>query len=207
MSHADTAEHRRIATAMNQTGPEGMWDEQDGFYYDVLRFPDGRSQRLKVRCMVGLLPLCATSVVKPRQRACAPRATAFFYGRLRQMPEAAARIHATGPENRGVKMTLFEVARETAHRLQRIFLRDESGRPVYGRVEKFQTDPHWRDYILFYAYFHGDSGAGLGASHQTGWTGLIAKLIEIFERPEGTTLLKGGKRPAYAELHAMKPAA
>ena len=73
-------------------------------------------------------------------------------------------------------MNLFEVAKEIADRLTRIFLRDEQGRrPVYGGTEKFQSDPHWRDHILFYEYFHGDNGAGLGASHQTGWTGLVAK--------------------------------
>jgi hypothetical protein len=78
-------------------------------------------------------------------------------------------------------MNLFEVAREIANRLSRIFLRDEQGRrPLYGGTEKFQNDPHWRDYILFYEYFHGDNGAGLGASHQTGWTGIIAKTLQMF---------------------------
>ena len=76
------------------------------------------------------------------------------------------------PTGSGNLMNLFEVAREIANRLTRIFLRDESGRrPVYGGTQKFQTDPHWKDYLLFYEYFHGDNGAGLGASHQTGWTG------------------------------------
>ncbi len=97
-------------------------------------------------------------------------------------------------------MNLFEVAREIANRLTRIFLRDESGRrPVYGGTEKFQTDPHWKDYVLFYEYFHGDNGAGLGASHQTGWTGLVAKLIELFGRLDGEQLLAGGKAHAFAE--------
>ena len=78
-------------------------------------------------------------------------------------------------------MNLFEVAREISGRLTRIFLRDESGRrPVFGGTEKFQTDPQWKDYILFYEYFHGNNGAALGASNQTGWTGLVGKLIEIF---------------------------
>ena len=87
------------------------------------------------------------------------------------------------PTGSGKLMNLFEVAREIANRLTRIFLRDKSGRrPVYGGTEKFQTDPHWKDYILFYEYFHGDNGAGLGASHQTGWTGVVAKLIELFGR-------------------------
>jgi hypothetical protein len=76
-------------------------------------------------------------------------------------------------------MTLDEVAAEISRRLTRIFLRDENGRrPVYGGIEKFQTDPHWQDLILFHEYFHGDNGAGIGASHQTGWTGLVAKLIQ-----------------------------
>ena len=92
-------------------------------------------------------------------------------------------------------MNLFEVSREIANRLTRIFLRDETGRrPVYGGTEKFQTDPHWKDYILFYEYFHGDNGAGLGASHQTGWTGLVAKMIEIFGRIDGEQLLEAGKK-------------
>jgi hypothetical protein len=85
------------------------------------------------------------------------------------------------PTGSGNRMNLFEVSKEISSRLQRIFLRDERGRrPVYGRTEKFQTDLHWRDHLLFYEYFHGDDGAGLGASHQTGWTGLIAKLIQLY---------------------------
>jgi hypothetical protein len=88
-------------------------------------------------------------------------------------------------------INLFEVARELSDRLTRIFLRDKSGRrPVFGGTEKFQTDSEWRDYILFGEYFHGDNGAGLGASHQTGWTGLVAKLIEIFGRADPQQLLK-----------------
>jgi hypothetical protein len=80
-------------------------------------------------------------------------------------------------------MTLFEVAKEIGHRLSSIFLRDSSGkRPVYGGIRKFQEDPHWRDYILFHEYFHGDNGAGLGASHQTGWTGLVAPVLDLFAR-------------------------
>lgn len=76
-------------------------------------------------------------------------------------------------------MTLWEVATELSQRLIQIFLRDASGqRPVYGGTDKFQTDPHWQDWILFYEYFHGDNGAGIGASHQTGWTGLVAKMIQ-----------------------------
>ena len=80
-------------------------------------------------------------------------------------------------------MTLFDVSREIGRRLSSIFLRDKNGhRPVYGGTKKFQDDPHWKDYIWFYEYFHGDSGAGLGASHQTGWTGLIARSMDLFAR-------------------------
>jgi hypothetical protein len=76
-------------------------------------------------------------------------------------------------------MTLFEVTRCISERIVSIFLQDESGRrPVYGEIEKFQTDPYWRDLILFYEYFNGDNGAGIGASHQTGWTGCIARIIQ-----------------------------
>lgn len=83
------------------------------------------------------------------------------------------------PTGSGQYMTLFEVARELTNRLTRIFLRDGNGRrPVYGGSEKFQTDPYWKDLVLFYEYFHGDNGAGIGASHQTGWTGGIARLIQ-----------------------------
>ena len=97
-------------------------------------------------------------------------------------------------------MNLFEVAREIANRLTRIFLRDEAGRrPVYCGTEKFQTDPHWKDYILFYEYFHADNGAGLGASHQTGWTGLVAKLIEIFGRIDAKQLLESGKKGGFSQ--------
>ena len=96
-------------------------------------------------------------------------------------------------------MNLFEVAREISNRLTRIFLVDKSGRrPVYGGTEKFQTDPYWKDYVLFYEYFHGDNGAGLGASHQTGWTGTVAKLIEFFGRIDGQQLLEAGKAAAFA---------
>jgi hypothetical protein len=299
-----------IAHAMNQVGPDGMWDEEDGFYYDVLRLPDGSATRLKVRSMVGLLPLCATTVIEPEQRERVPRVMQALQERLRHMPGLLETIHATGPghygygergiaalvnperlrriltrmldENEflspygiralsryhadhpyifniggqeyrvnylpaesdtgmfggnsnwrgpvwmpvnallirsllsfylyygdsfkiecptgsGNRMNLFEVAKEISNRLTRIFLRDESGRrPVYGGTEKFQTDPHWKDYILFYEYFHGDNGAGLGASHQTGWTGLVAKLIELFGRIDGAQLLDAGKAGAFA---------
>jgi hypothetical protein len=300
-----------IARAMNQAGPDGMWDEEDGFYYDVLRLPDGGASRLKVRSMVGLLPLCATTVIEPWQRERVPRVMKNVGERLQRMPELLESIHPTGPghlgyADRGITalvnpkrlrrilsrmldekeffspygiralsryhaehpyvlnvegqeyrvnylpgesdtgmfggnsnwrgpiwmpvnallirallsfylyygenfkiecptgsgnlMNLFEVAREIANRLTRIFLRDKSGRrPVYGATEKFQTDPQWRDYILFYEYFHGDNGAGLGASHQTGWTGLIAKLIELFGRLDAGQVLQAGRKEAFAK--------
>jgi len=83
------------------------------------------------------------------------------------------------PTGSGTMMTLREVAAEISRRLSRIFLRDDAGRrPVFGGTEKFQSDPHWRDLVPFHEYFHGDNGAGIGASHQTGWTGLVAKLIQ-----------------------------
>ena len=107
------------------------------------------------------------------------------------------------PTRSGNLMNLFEVAREIANRLTRIFLRDDSGRrPVYGGTEKFQSDPQWKDYVLFYEYFHGDNGAGLGASHQTGWTGIIAKLIELFGRLDANQYLQLGKREAFAKKAA-----
>jgi len=297
-----------IAAAMNRPGQGSMWDEEDGFYYDLLRLPDGSSTRLKVRSMVGLLPLCATTVVEPWQRE-RVAATTFFYNRLRQMPEILQYIHPTGPGHFGVGergiiallspqrlrriltrmldeneflspygirslskyhkeqpyvfkadgqeyrvdylpaesntglfggnsnwrgpvwipvnaliirallsfyeyygdnlkiecptgsgrlMNLFEVAREIVERIAKIFLRDEGGRrPVYGATEKFQSDPNWRDNLLFYEYFHGDNGAGIGASHQTGWTGLVGALIELFGRLDPDRLLTQGRAAAF----------
>jgi hypothetical protein len=103
------------------------------------------------------------------------------------------------PTGSGHLMNLFDVSKEIASRLTRIFLRDENGRrPVYGAMEKFQSDPNWRDYILFYEYFHGDNGSGIGANHQTGWTGLIGKLIELYGRLDAMTFLEAGKRGAFA---------
>jgi hypothetical protein len=298
-----------IAAAMNKRGQDGMWDEEDGFYYDLLRLPDGTATRLKVRSMVGLLPLCATTVIEESQRERVPRAVHAFYLRLLQMPELLESIHQTGPGHFGVadrgifalvneerlrrilskmldeseflspfgirsiskfhqqhpyvfrtggqeyrvnylpaesntgmfggnsnwrgpvwmpvnvvlirallsfylyygdnfkiecptgsgmEMNLFEVAREISDRLTRIFLQDQRGRrPVHGGSEKFQSDPHWRDHILFYEYFHGDNGAGLGASHQTGWTGLVAKLIQLFGLLDAKTFLEAGKTAAF----------
>ena len=300
-----------IGAGMNQAGADGMWDEEDGFYYDLLRLPDGSATRLKVRSMVGLLPLCATTVIEKWQRDQVPEVVAAYERRMRLMPELAASVHPTGEGHRGVadrgifalvnperlrrilakmldeneflsphgiralskfhaqhpyvfyaggqgfrvdylpaesntgmfggnsnwrgpiwmpvnvlivrallqfyayygdgfkvecptgsgrEMNLFEVAKEIADRLMGIFLRDANGRrPVYGGTEKFQTDPHWRDLILFHEYFHGDNGAGLGASHQTGWTGAVAKLIELFGRLDAKTLLDVGTRAAFTE--------
>jgi hypothetical protein len=299
-----------IAAAMNQSGADGMWDEEDGFYYDLLRLPDGSATRLKVRSMVGLLPLCATTIIEPWQRERVPRTTAGFQARVAQMPELLNSVHATGPGHYGVGdrgifalineerlrrilsrmldeaeflspygirslskfhaqhpyvfhvhgqeyrvdylpaesntgmfggnsnwrgpiwmpvnvliirallnfylyygdaftiecptgsgrlMNLFEVAKEISDRLTSIFLRDARGqRPVYGGTRKFQSDPHWHDYVLFYEYFHGDNGAGLGASHQTGWTGVVAKLIQLFGSLDGKKALESGKQAAFA---------
>ena len=301
-----------IARGMNRAGQEGMWDEEDGFYYDLLRLPDGSSQRLKVRSMVGLLPLCATTVVEKWMRDRVPQTTAALQERVRRIPELKETIHPTGPGHFGVAergimallnperlrrvltkvldeneflspygirslskfheqhpfvfnlggqeyrvdylpaesntgmfggnsnwrgpiwmpvnvmilrallnfylyygdnfkiecptgsgklMNLFEVSKEISNRLTRIFTRDEHGRrPVYGGTEKFQSDPNWRDLILFYEYFHGDNGAGLGASHQTGWTGLVAKLIQLYGFLDAKRALEGGKRVAFARM-------
>jgi hypothetical protein len=94
------------------------------------------------------------------------------------------------PTGSGIPMTLFQVSEEISRRIGRIFLRDEQGaRPVHGASAKFQADRHWRDLILFYEYFHGDNGAGLGASHQTGWTGLVAPLIHLFGWMDAEALL------------------
>jgi hypothetical protein len=101
------------------------------------------------------------------------------------------------PTGSGQQMTLFEVAKEIARRLSMVFLRNDDGqRPVYGGTKKFQDDPHWRDYILFYEYFHGDNGAGLGASHQTGWTGLVALTLDYFARVDPKVSLETSARPS-----------
>jgi hypothetical protein len=105
------------------------------------------------------------------------------------------------PTGSGKLMNLFEVAREIANRLTRIFLRDEaSRRPVFGGAEKFQNDPYWRDHLLFYEYFHGDNGAGIGACHQTGWTGVVATLIELFGKLDAQTVLRGRREAAFEEI-------
>jgi hypothetical protein len=307
-----------IGAAINRTGPDSMWDEDDGFYYDLLRLPDGSATRLKVRSIVGLLPLCATTVMEHWQRDQVPRLAAQWQARITRMPELMANMHPVGeqylghagrslfalvnkdrlrrilatmldeaeflspygiralskyhaehpyifnvhgqeyrvaylpaesdtgmfggnsnwrgpvwmpinvllyrallefyayygdgfkvecPTGSGRFMTLFEVAQELATRLTRIFLCDERGqRPVFGGSQKFQNDPHWRDHVLFYEYFHGDNGAGLGASHQTGWTGLAATLFQFLGRLDSTRALDGrprvfsADRPAVAEL-------
>jgi hypothetical protein len=294
-----------ITHAISRVGPDGMWDEEDGFFYDVLRFPDGSATRLKVRSMVGLLPLCAATLVEPRERERVPALVRLEDERTKRMPElvenvlqgrgyddrsimslvnrerlrrilgrmldeneflspyglrSLSRYHvehpyvfrADGTEYRvqyapadsdsgmfggnsnwrgpiwmpvnailirglltfymfygddfkvecptgsGREMNLFEVAKELASRLMRIFLRDDNGRrAVFGEAEKFQADPHWRDNLLFYEYFNGDNGAGVGASHQTGWTGLIATLVDLFGTLEPHALLEAGKRGAF----------
>jgi len=105
------------------------------------------------------------------------------------------------PTGSGQQLTLYQVAEEIARRLGRLFLRDELGRrPVFGGSEKFQSDPHWRDHVLFYEYFHGDNGAGLGANHQTGWTGIIARAMHLFATTSPEQLLELGKLAAITEL-------
>ena len=105
------------------------------------------------------------------------------------------------PTGSGQHLTLYQVAEEITRRLTRIFLRDDQGqRPVYGGTRKFQEDPHWRDYLLFYEYFHGDNGAGLGASHQTGWTGVIARDTHVFATSNAEQVLELGKMAGVTEL-------
>jgi Glycosyl hydrolase family 63 C-terminal domain len=297
-----------IAAALSHAGGDtGMWDEEDGFFYDVLRLPDGQSQRLKVRSMVGLLPLCAVTVFEGRLAAREPELVARMHRFLDARPELKKFIHdpekkgyagrALGaildetrlrrvltrmldereflspygirslsrdheehpyvfragaqeyrlsylpaesdsgmfggnsnwrgpiwmpvnalivrallqyyayygsdftiecPTGSGVRMNLYQVSQDLTRRLTEIFLRDESGRrPVFGGTPMFQDDPDWRDLLLFYEYFHGDNGAGLGASHQTGWTGVIAALMllstrtaeQALETPKGVPTL------------------
>src|SRR5438270_5931200 len=102
------------------------------------------------------------------------------------------------PTGSGKMMNLFEVSKEISDRLIRTFTVDKNGRrPVYGGTEKFQSDPHWRDHILFYEYFHGDNGAGLGASHQTGWTGLVAKIIQLYGILDEKQVLAEGRAAAF----------
>jgi hypothetical protein len=109
------------------------------------------------------------------------------------------------PTGSGNLMNLYEVSEEINRRLTSIFLRDEEGkRPVFGGAEKFQHDPHWRDHILFYEYFHGDNGAGLGASHQTGWTGLVARMLQLHGIIDAKTYLEMGKRTNLQRENPLK---
>jgi hypothetical protein len=104
------------------------------------------------------------------------------------------------PTGSGQRMNLFQVAEEIGRRLVNIFLKNSQGRrPVYGDTRKFQEDPHWRDLVLFYEYFHGDNGAGLGASHQTGWTGIIARAMHFFATTTGQQFMELGKRAVVVE--------
>jgi hypothetical protein len=293
-----------IAYAMDRVGDnhDSMWDEQDGFFYDVLRLPDGQATRLKVRSMVGLLPLCASTILEantatrfPKLRELielfkkrnpdlvsqlAPTESGFIGYKQRRLLSvlnknklervlgymldeneflgpygirSLSRYHLdhpfsiwaedkeykvqylpaesnTGmfggnsnwrgpvwmpvnlliirallnlygffgddfkvecPTGSGRQMTLFEVSEEIMRRLTGTFLRDGDGRrAVYGGTKTFQDDPYWRDLILFYEYFHGDNGAGLGASHQTGWTGTVAFMLDIFGRVDAKMILE-----------------
>jgi hypothetical protein len=105
------------------------------------------------------------------------------------------------PTGSGRRMNLYEVAREIGRRLSTIFLRDDRGRrPLYGGARMFQQDPHWRDLILFYEYFNGDNGAGLGASHQTGWTGIIARIMQVFATTSAERMLQLGKTGTHEEI-------
>ena len=296
-----------IGSALSHAGDGvGMWDEDDGFFYDVLRLPDGQAQRLKVRSMVGLLPLCAVTVFDGELLKKYPDLQGQVATTLANRPELLGAIHdptKLGHANRrllsvlnegrlrrvlarmldekeflspygiralsrshdehpfsfkvgsqtysvpylpgesdsgmfggnsnwrgpiwmpvngliirallqyysyygddftiecptgsGRQMTLYQVAEEIARRLGAIFLRNERGeRPVYGGTRKFQDDPHWRDLILFYEYFHGDDGAGLGASHQTGWTGIIARIQHLFATASAEQVKELGKGAA-----------
>jgi len=234
-----------IAAAVDPVGvhPDEMWDDEDGFFYDVLRFPDGHGERIKVRSLVGLLPLCASTVIsadsfdrhpeltrrvrmylernrdllaniadplEPGVHDSAGSTTGMFGGNsnwrgpvwfpvnlliIRALLQDY-RYYGDGfevecPTGSGTMMNLFEVARELANRLIATFLRGPDGRrPVYAGTTMFQDDPHWRDLILFYDYFHGDNGAGLGASHQTGWTGVVAALIQLFGQLDAASVLE-----------------
>jgi len=305
-----------IAAAMDRVGQgdDELWDEEDGFFYDVLRLPDGSAQRLRVRSLVGLIPLCAATVIPAEALRSSPRIVAKVAQHLDRNQDLLANIadprvpgvggrrllavlnedklrrvlarmldeerflgahgirslsrwhldhpfvfevHGeeyrveylpaesdTGmfggnsnwrgpvwfpinlliiraliqyylyygdsftiecPTGSGQQMTLFEVARHLSDRLTGIFLRDEHGRrPVFGGTEKFQTDTHWRDHVLFHEYFHGDNGAGLGASHQTGWTGAVARLIQLFGSVSADEVLHGSSRPVTRPYHRLR---
>jgi hypothetical protein len=110
------------------------------------------------------------------------------------------------PTGSGHKVNLYQVAEELSRRLTSIFLRGEDGRrPVYGETEKFQRDPYWRDHLLFYEYFHGDNGVGLGASHQTGWTGIIARAMHLFATSTAEQLLELGKKAGVTNVNGQAP--
>ena len=110
------------------------------------------------------------------------------------------------PTGSGKMMTLFEVAQELSRRLIAIFRRDADGRrPVFGGCAKFRDDPHWRNHLLFYEYFHGDDGAGIGASHQTGWTGAVATLIQLFAILTPDDVRHAGGRPSTAYTSGAAP--
>jgi len=109
------------------------------------------------------------------------------------------------PTGSGRQMNLYHIAEEISGRLASIFLRGKDGRrPVYGGESKLQEDPHWRDYLQFYEYFHGDNGAGLGASHQTGWTGVIARLMHLFGTTTAEQVLELGKGAAFVEVQEQE---
>jgi len=106
------------------------------------------------------------------------------------------------PTGSGRQMNLYQVAEEIGRRLGNMFLKDAAGRrPVFGGARKFQDDPHWRDCLLFYEYFHGDNGAGLGASHQTGWTGAIARIMHLFATLTPESVLAGGKDTDFESVN------
>ncbi len=110
------------------------------------------------------------------------------------------------PTGSGQYMNLYQVAEELAGRLASIFLRNAQGRrPVYGGMRKFQEDPHWRDHLLFFEYFHGDNGAGLGASHQTGWTGVIARAMHLFATSTAEQFAELGKAAGITEVQPARP--
>jgi hypothetical protein len=111
------------------------------------------------------------------------------------------------PTGSGRQMNLYQIAEEISRRLANIFLKGKDGRrPVYGGMQKFQEDPHWRDCLLFHEYFHGDNGAGLGASHQTGWTGAVARLMHLFATVKPEAFLEGGKKAYFESQTKPTPA-
>jgi hypothetical protein len=107
------------------------------------------------------------------------------------------------PTGSGRLMTLYQVADEISRRLSSIFLRNDGRRPVFGGIDKFQNDPHWRDLVLFHEYFHGDNGAGVGASHQTGWTGVVARLMHLFAVTSAHEFSEGGQAKAASRSVAV----